>query len=74
MALGSAEKLLQMDVFIELGDILQDVKLVLLYGSETWTASAKRTKRLQTFVNNCLKKIMQNRWPDDIGNEEPTPQ
>jgi hypothetical protein len=28
------------------------------------------TKKIQTFVNNCLKRILQIRWPDNISNEE----
>ena len=47
-----------------------NVKSVLLYGAETWRTTAGNTKKIQTFINNCLKRILQIRWPDIISNEE----
>jgi hypothetical protein len=35
-----------------------NVKLVLLYVSETWKINKKLIKKLQVFVNKCLCKIM----------------
>ena len=46
-----------------------NVKSILLYGSETWTVTKIYTKKLQTFVNKCLRKIMKIRWPETITNE-----
>ena len=46
-----------------------NVKSILLYGSETWTVTKIYTKKLQTFVNKCLRKIMKIRWPETIKNE-----
>jgi hypothetical protein len=28
------------------------------------------TKKIQTFINNCLRMILQIRWSDNISNEE----
>ena len=34
------------------------VKAVLLYGAETWRTTVTTTKRIQTFVNSCLRRIL----------------
>ena len=47
-----------------------NVKSVLLYGAETWRTTVTTTKRIQTFINNCLRRILHIRWPDKISNEE----
>ncbi|KAF6205810.1 hypothetical protein GE061_019984 [Apolygus lucorum] len=47
-----------------------NVKSVLLYGCETWKVSVAITKRLQVFVNRCLRRIMKIWWPETIRNEE----
>ena len=47
-----------------------NVKSVLLYGCETWKLTQTNTKKLQTFVNTCLRKILKIRWPEKIRNEE----
>jgi len=44
-----------------------NVKSVLLYGCETWKTI---TKILQTFINKCLRRIMNIKWTDKITNEE----
>jgi len=36
-----------------------NVKSVLLYGAETWRTTNMTTKKLQTFINNCLRRILQ---------------
>jgi len=38
--------------------IRSNVKSVLLYGSETWKEMKTVTSRLQTFVNRCLRRIL----------------
>ena len=47
-----------------------NVKSVLLYGSETWTATQTCIRRLQTFTNWCLRRILRIRWTDKVRNEE----
>ncbi|XP_073695611.1 uncharacterized protein [Garra rufa] len=44
------------------------VKPVLLYGAETWRITKTTTRRIQTFINTCLRKILYIRWPDTISN------
>lgn len=45
-----------------------NVKAVLLYGSETWRVTNTITKKIQTFVNKCLRHILNIRWPEKILN------
>ena len=45
-----------------------NVKSVLLYGSETWSLSQTWTRKLQSFINGCLRRILKIRWPDTIRN------
>ena len=45
-----------------------NVKSVLLYGAETWRTTKSTVKRVQTFINSCLRRILQIRWPDTISN------
>ena len=47
-----------------------NVKSVLLYGAETWRTTANTTKKIQTFINLCLRRILQIRWPDTISNKD----
>ena len=47
-----------------------NVKSILLYGSETWRVTDTLTKKLQTFINKCLRQIIKIRWPDTISNTE----
>ena len=47
-----------------------NVKSVLLYGAETWRTTNTTTKKLQTFINNCLRRILQIRWPNTISNSD----
>jgi len=35
-----------------------NVKSVLLYACETWKTASQITRRLQAFVNKCLRRIM----------------
>ena len=47
-----------------------NVKSVLLYGSETWRVTKTNTHKLQTFINRCLRNILNIRWPEKISNEQ----
>lgn len=47
-----------------------NVKSVLFYGCQTWKVTKTLTKRLQTFVNSCLRRILNIRWPERITNME----
>ena len=40
------------------------------YGLETWRSTKLLTKKLQTFINKCLRKILNVRWPEVISNED----
>ena len=46
-----------------------NVKSTLLYGSETWRSTKLLTKKLQTLINKCLRKMLNVRWPEVISNE-----
>ncbi|VDP31079.1 unnamed protein product [Schistosoma margrebowiei] len=35
-----------------------NVKAVLLYGDETWRTTATTIKKVQVFINSCLRKIL----------------
>jgi hypothetical protein len=43
-----------------------NVKSVLLYACETWKTTNQITRRLQIFVNKCLRRIMNIKWTDEI--------
>ncbi len=45
-----------------------NVKTVLLYGSETWRTTKGLLNKLQTFVNKCLRRICNIRWPEKVSN------
>ena len=47
-----------------------NVKSVLLYGAETWRTTQATTKRIQTFINSCLRQILRIHWPERISNTE----
>jgi hypothetical protein len=47
-----------------------NLKSVLLYDCETWKTTNQITRRLQTFINKCLRRIMNIKWTDQITNEE----
>jgi len=47
-----------------------NVKSVLLHVCETWKTTNQITSRLQTFINKCLRRIMNIKWTDKITNEE----
>ena len=47
-----------------------NVKSVLLYGAETWRMNKTKLKRIQTFVNQCLRKILGIQWMDKVSNKD----
>ena len=47
-----------------------NVKSVLVYGSETWRMTKATMEKIQTFINMCLRRIFNIRWPEKISNEE----
>ena len=47
-----------------------NVKSALLFGSETWRSTKQLIKKLQTFINKCLRKILNICWPEVISNDK----
>ena len=47
-----------------------NVKSVLLYACETWRVTQIKKRRIQTFINRFLRRILQIRWPETISNED----
>ena len=47
-----------------------NVKSVLLYGSETWRKTKTMLRKIQTFINTCLRRIYNIRWPDMISKDD----
>ena len=45
------------------------VKSVLLYGAEIWRMNKTTLKRIQTFVNQCLRRILGIQWMDKVSNK-----
>ncbi|VDP43391.1 unnamed protein product [Schistosoma curassoni] len=45
-----------------------NVNTVLLYETETLTTTKTINQKIQVFLNSCLHKILQIRWPDTISN------
>lgn len=46
------------------------VMSILLYGCTTWGTSQQQIRKLQTFVNRCLKQILGIFWPNWVTNEQ----
>ena len=42
---------------------------MLYYGCETWKTTGIFIKKLQTFVNGCLRKILRIPWTERVRNE-----
>ena len=42
----------------------------LLYGSEAWTTYSKHERRLNTFHQRCLRRILNIKWQDRVTNTE----
>ena len=47
-----------------------NVKVVLLYGSETWRLTKGLEQKLQVFINKSLRNILRIWWPRKISNKE----
>ncbi|VDO49867.1 unnamed protein product [Schistosoma margrebowiei] len=45
-----------------------NVKLVLLYETETRRTTTTTIKKVQVFISSCLRKILNIHWPDTISN------
>ena len=41
-----------------------------LYKAESWKTIVTTTKKIQTFINTCLKNVSQACWPEIIKNEK----
>ncbi|VDO58755.1 unnamed protein product [Schistosoma margrebowiei] len=41
---------------------------VLLYGAETWRTTTTAIKKVQVFINSCLRKMLNTHWLDTISN------
>ncbi|VDP11596.1 unnamed protein product [Schistosoma margrebowiei] len=39
-----------------------------MYGAETWRTTTTIIKKVQVFINSCLRKILNIHWPDTISN------
>lgn len=46
------------------------VKSVLLYSCSTWSTTQTTQRKLQTFVNRCLRQILRIFWPRWVTNEQ----
>ena len=44
------------------------VKSVLLHSSVTWRINKQTVNKIQTFVNRCLRRIMNVKWSDKVSN------
>ncbi|VDP34362.1 unnamed protein product [Schistosoma margrebowiei] len=49
---------------------ITNVKTVLLYGAKTWRTTKAIIQKIQVFINSCLRKILQIRWPETISNNQ----
>jgi len=43
---------------------------MLLYGCETWLVTNEIQRKIQTFVNRCLRCILRIWWPNIISNKD----
>ncbi|VDP10757.1 unnamed protein product [Schistosoma margrebowiei] len=39
-----------------------------MYGAEIWRTTTTIIKKVQVFINGCLRKILNINWPDTISN------
>jgi hypothetical protein len=46
------------------------MKSVLLCGFETWHVTSEMRRKIQTFVNRCLRYILRIWWPRTISNKD----
>ena len=47
-----------------------NMKSVLQYGAETWRTTNATIKKVQTFINNCLRRSLQICWPNTVSNKD----
>jgi hypothetical protein len=47
-----------------------NVKSALLYACETWEVTQRITNRLKGFINRCLRRIINIRWPEIMSNKD----
>jgi hypothetical protein len=47
-----------------------NIKSVLLYGCETWKITQTVSHKHHSFVNICLRVIINSRWPEVISNHD----
>ena len=50
--------------------IKRDCKSVLLCGCETWLVTSAIRRKIQIFVNRCLRYILRIWWPNVISNKD----
>ncbi|VDO67771.1 unnamed protein product [Schistosoma margrebowiei] len=58
----------QLSTNIEVKIFNTNVKAVLLYGAKTWRNTTTTIKKVQVFINSCLRKILNIHWPNTISN------
>ncbi|VDO62321.1 unnamed protein product [Schistosoma margrebowiei] len=58
----------QLSTNIEVRIFNTNVKAVLLYGAETWSTTITTIKKVQVFINSCLRKLLNTHWLDAISN------
>ena len=65
-------KLLNYPLFIyhQLMHTISCVKSVFLYGCETWLVTSEIRRKIQIFVNRCLRYILRIWWPNIICNKD----
>jgi len=69
----SCRSILILSTHIRLGKIRifnTCVKFILLYGCETWLVTKEIQRKIQTFVNRCLRYILRIWWPNIISNKD----
>ncbi|CAH8530029.1 unnamed protein product [Schistosoma rodhaini] len=58
----------QPSTYFKVTNFNMNVKTVLLYGAETWRTTTSIIRKVQVFINSCLRKILNIHWPDTISN------
>ncbi|VDP55832.1 unnamed protein product [Schistosoma margrebowiei] len=56
----------QLSINIEVRIFNTDIKAAIPYGAETWRTTTTIIKKVQVFINRCLRKILNNHLPDTI--------
>ncbi|CAH8585876.1 unnamed protein product [Schistosoma margrebowiei] len=59
---------LQLKNILNLKQPSTTIKTVLLHGAESWRTTTTIIKKVQVFINGCLRKILNIHWPDTISN------